>query len=220
MTYKKVDSKLIQKLGSFSTSTLSDAMDKFGIDCGCKEIYPYSMGLKMAGIAYTVRYVPVGGVKGTVGDYIDEVNQDHVVVIDNNGRTDCTVWGDILTTAAKRKGIAGTLIDGVFRDADGVMELGYPIYSCGKFMMTGKERVMVESTQVTVNIGEVQVKPGDIIVGDGSGVVVIPCEMAEKVANAAEKIESAEQKIIQAVKEGLSIAEAREKYKYHDLQKG
>ena len=53
----------------------------------------------MVGRAYTVKYLPVAQDKGTVGDYIDDVPAGSVVVLDNAGRLDCTVWGDILTSS-------------------------------------------------------------------------------------------------------------------------
>jgi len=219
MKFKRPDLETVRGFASFSTSTISDALDKFGIGGGCKGITPAIPKVKMVGIAYTVRYIPVGAVKGTVGDYIDDVLPGDVVVLDNNSRTDCTVWGDILTVTAKMKGISGTVIDGVCRDVPTILEEKYPIFSRGRFMMTGKERVMVEATQVIVSIGEVQVKPGDILVGDDSGVVVVPQEMAEKVLEAARTIDEAEKCIVQAVREGFSLTEARAKFGYHTLQR-
>jgi 4-hydroxy-4-methyl-2-oxoglutarate aldolase len=141
-----------------------------------------------------------------------------VMVLDNNGRTDCTVWGDILTLVAKRKGIGGTVIDGVCRDVPFILKEQYPIFTRGRFMMTGKDRVMVEAMNVTVSIGKTQVKPGDIMVGDDSGVVVVPWERAEEVLKLATEIETAENRIEEAVRSGLTLREAREKYRYHTLQ--
>ena len=219
MEFKRPDPETVRGFASFSTSTISDALDKFGIGGGCKGITPAIPKVKMVGIAYTVRYIPVGAVKGTVGDYIDDVLPGDVVVLDNNSRTDCTVWGDILTVTAKMKGISGTVIDGVFRDVPTILEERYPIFSRGRFMMTGKERVMVEATQVIVSIGEVQVKPGDILIGDDSGVVVVPQEMAEKVLEAAKTIAETEDLIVEAVRGGFNLREARAKFGYHTLQR-
>ena len=208
MEFKGHD-EIVRKFELFSTSTISDALDKFGVAGGCKGITPVASGVKMIGTAYTVRYVPVGAVKGSVGDYIDDVLPGDVVVLDNNGRTDCTVWGDILTMTAKIKG----------RDVPSILEGKYPVFSRGRFMMTGKDRVMVEATQVAVSIGTVQVKPGDIIVGDDSGVVVVPREMAEKIIEAAQTVAEAEDLIVEAVRGGLSLREARAKFGYHMLQR-
>jgi regulator of RNase E activity RraA len=153
-----------------------------------------------------------------VGDYIDIVEPGDVIVLDNNGRMDCTVWGDILTVTAKLKGISGTVIDGVCRDVPNIVKERYPIFTRGRFMMTGKDRVMVEAMNVTVSIGKTQVKPGDIMIGDDSGVVVVPQERAEEVLKLAMEIEVAENQIEEAVRGGLSLKEAREKYRYHSLQ--
>jgi len=218
MEFKRLNSEIVKEFESFSTPTISDALDKLGIPGGCHGIEPVVSGVKMAGTAYTVRYVPVGAVKGSVGDYIEDVLPGDVIVLDNNGRTDCTVWGDILTVTGKMKGIAGTVIDGVCRDIHTIQEEKYPIFSRGRFMMTGKDRVMVEATQVMVSIGKVQVKPGDILVGDDSGVVVVPREMAQKTLGIVKAIEEAENFIVEAVKNGQSLKEARQKFGYHTLQ--
>lgn len=216
---KRLGLEIDRAFAPFSTSTISDALDRLGFGGGCKGIRPVIPEVKMAGTAYTIRYVPVGATKGTVGDYIDDVPAGDVVVLDNNGRADCTVWGDILTVTAKIKGIAGTVIDGVCRDMPTILEEKYPVFSRGAFMMTGKDRVMVEATQVAVSIGGVQVRPGDILVGDDSGVVVVPQEMAEQVLELAKTVSEAERQIVEAVRGGLSLAEARAKFGYHTLQR-
>jgi len=212
------DKMIIDGFMSLPTSAISDALDRFGLRGGCEGIFPIAAGVKMAGPAFTIRYVPVGQVKGTVGDYTEIVKPGDVIVLDNNGRTDCTVWGDILTLVAKRIGISGTVIDGVCRDVPFILKEQYPIFTRGRFMMTGKDRVMVEAMNVTVSIGKTQVKPGDIMVGDDSGVVVVPWERAGEVLKLAAEIESAETRIEEAVRGGLTLTEAREKYHYHTLQ--
>lgn len=209
---------LIDAFSEFSTSTISDACDKLGIASGCLGISAVSTCRRMVGTAYTVRYVPEGETTGTVGDYIDEVRPGDIIVLDNQGRMDCTVWGDILTVTAGIKAIAGTLIEGVCRDLDGIDDENYPLFSRGVFMMTGKDRVMVDGTQVTVSVGNRQVRPDDIIVGDASGVVVVPKERAQEVLKFARSIETAESAIIEAVRNGATIAEARKAHGYHTLQ--
>jgi 4-hydroxy-4-methyl-2-oxoglutarate aldolase len=212
--------QLVEQFMKMSTPTVSDALDKLHIRGGCHGLVPIVMGKKMVGPAFTVKYVPVGEEKGSVGDYIDNAEEGHVIVLDNNGRTDCTVWGDILTYLANAKGIAGTVIDGVCRDVDGIRELGYPMFSRGHFMVTGKDRVMVQSVNETVSIASIQVRPGDLIMGDETGVLVIPRNRAEEVLAVAKEIDEAEQRIIEELKRGLSITEARKKHRYHELQRG
>jgi regulator of RNase E activity RraA len=208
----------VQRAARMDTATLSDALDRCGIQGQCHRIQPRSTDFRMAGRAWTLLYGPAGLPAGTVGDYIDEVPEGAVVVLDNGGRDDATVWGDILTEVAHRKGVAGTVIDGVNRDVALCLELGYPVYSLASHMRTGKDRVQVEATQVPVTIGGARVAPGDIVRGDADGVVVIPQAQEETVLAAAEAIEQAEDAIRVAVRAGSSLREARSQLGYHRLQ--
>lgn len=210
--------ELISEMKNMDTASISDAMDKLGIHCGLLGIQAVVEGNKICGEAFTVHYIPCGMDKGNVGDFIDDVEPGQVVVIDNGGRTYCTVWGDIMTYTAKTRGIEGTLIDGVCRDVNGIKELGYGIYTKGKYMVTGKERVTVDAVNVPVAISGVQVRPGDIILGDDSGALVVPKEKAEEVLALARHIEEVEQQIIAEVKSGSPLKAAREKLGYHKLQ--
>lgn len=209
---------LIKDFKKMDTASVSDAMDKLGIPCGLLGLQAVVRGNKICGEAYTVHYIPCGSLKGTVGDFIDDVSEGQVVVIDNAGRNYCTVWGDIMTFTAKFKNIEGTVIDGVCRDVDGIEEMGYGIYTKGRYMVTGKDRVTVDSINVPISISGVQVCPGDIILGDDSGVIVIPKDRAEEALEIAKSIESTEQKIIEEVKKGSSLKDARKKLGYHKLQ--
>lgn len=210
--------ELIAAMKKMDTASISDAMDKLGIPCGLLGIHAVIPGNKICGDAFTVHYIPCGAEKGTVGDFIDDVQPGQVVVIDNGGRLYCTVWGDIMTYTAKHKGIEGTVIDGVCRDVDGIEKLGYGIYTKSTYMVTGKERVTVDQVNVPVAISGVQVRPGDIILGDDAGALVVPFEKAEEVLKIAQHIEAVEQKIIAEVQKGSTLKAAREKLGYHHLQ--
>lgn len=155
---------------------------------------------------------------GTVGDYIDDLQADIVVVIDNNGREDTTVWDDILTFLAHKNGIAGTVIDGACRDVQLCLELGYPIYSRSYSMRTGKDRVQLVARNVPVTIGGAAVTPGDILRGDSDGVIVIPRRSEDEVLAIAEDIDAAEKEIRLRLKAGSRLDETRDKLGYHSLQ--
>jgi 4-hydroxy-4-methyl-2-oxoglutarate aldolase len=208
----------VQRASRLDTATLSDALDRCGLNGQCHGIQPRSPDFRMTGRAWTLLYGPAGHPPGTVGDYIDEVPDGSVIVLDNGGRDDATVWGDILTEVAHRRGLCGTLIDGVNRDVDLCRKLGYPVFSRNQYMRTGKDRVQVEATQVPVNLGGVRVAPGDLVRGDADGVVVVPREHEERVLAAAEAIQAAEDAIRAAVRSGMSLREAREQHGYHRLQ--
>src|SRR6202041_327767 len=208
----------VERASKLDTSTISDALDRLGISGQCLNIKPRDPRFRMTGRAFTMFYRPVGKPAGTVGDFIDDVAPGSVVAIDNGGRENATVWGDILTTMAHRRGIAGTVIDGVCRDVHLSLSLGYPIFSRGYSMRTGKDRVQVEATNCTVNIGDARVNAGDILRGDADGVIVIPKAHENEVLRVAEEIDTVEGRILRAVKEGVRLVEARRQLGYHQLQ--
>jgi 4-hydroxy-4-methyl-2-oxoglutarate aldolase len=208
----------VARAAKIDTATLSDALDKLGLNGQCHGITPRDPGFRMAGRAFTILYGPAGDPRGTVGDFIDDVPEGGVIVLDNGGRTDATVWGDIMTEIAHRRKLGGTLIDGVNRDVYLCRELGYPVFSRNAYMRTGKDRVQVEGTNVAVTIGGVRVGPGDIVVGDPDGVVVIQSGHEDAVLDAAEYILEAEIGIRAAIRDGMRLDEARERFGYHTLQ--
>jgi regulator of RNase E activity RraA len=208
----------MENLAELSTTTVSDALDRLGIAGQCLGIKPLDHGFRLCGRAFTLRMVPVAVEGGTVGDYIDDVPEGHIVVIDNAGRADMTVWGDILTFVAVKRGIGGTVIDGMCRDVGRSLELGYPLFSRGWSMRTGKDRVQLDALNVTVSIGGARVSPGDLLLGDADGVVVVPREKEDEVVAHAKGIDEAETRIREAVEGGMRLEEARRKFKYFKLQ--
>ena len=206
------------QLSRMDTTTVSDALDKLGISGQCLGIKPLDPKFRVAGPAFTIRYVPCGTRGGTVGDYLDDLPAGVVVALDNQQRMDATVWGDILTVVASRKGLGGTVIDGVCRDAPRSIELKYPIFARGSHMRTGKDRVAVDAMQVSISIGGVRVDPGDFMLGDWDGVVVVPKERITEVTDVATRIEQAEDRIRASVERGERLDLARRNQGYHVLQ--
>ena len=88
-----ISADLVERFKKMDTTSVSDALDRLGIKGGCQGILPQVSGIKMVGTAFTVRYRPCGMVKGTVGDFLDDVQPGQVVVIDNGGRMYGTVGG-------------------------------------------------------------------------------------------------------------------------------
>ena len=209
---------LRRRLTDAGVTAISDALDRLSIPGQAVGIVPVARGMKFAGPAFTVRMVPVGLSGGVVGDYIDEVGPGAVIVIDNNGALDQTVWGDILTSVAATKGIAGTVIDGVCRDSDRCVELHYPVFARAVTMRTGKDRVTADAYNVPIQIAGVRVEAGDWLVGDSDGVVSVPKARLLEVVGIAEEIEAVEDKIRSAVAGGMRLDEARRETGYHSLQ--
>jgi regulator of RNase E activity RraA len=208
----------VERASKLDTSTISDALDRLGISGQCLNIKPRDPRFRMTGRAFTMLYRPVGKPAGTVGDFIDDVAPGSVVAIDNAGRENATVWGDILTEIAHRRGIAGTAIDGACRDTALCMELGYPVFSKSYSMRTGKDRVQLDATEVAITIGDARVAPGDILRGDADGVVAIPRQHEAEVLAVAEGIATAEEAIRKSVRGGKRLDDARKEFGYHHLQ--
>jgi 4-hydroxy-4-methyl-2-oxoglutarate aldolase len=209
---------LVDGLAALEISQLSDALDRLGIAGQCGGLRPLDRRFRLAGRAYTIRYVPVGSSRGTVGDYIDDLQPGQVPVLDNAGRLDATVWGDLLTVTAHRNGLPGTVIDGICRDTERSLEIGYPIFSRGYWMRTGKDRVQADAYQVPVSIGGVRIEPGDVLVGGADGLVAIPASRAAEVLDVAAQIAASEERIRAAVLAGGRLDQARTAVGYHNLQ--
>lgn len=214
------DQELVALFAGLDTPGVSDALDKLGLPGQCLGIMPLDNYRQVVvGPAFTVRYVSASTPPGTVGDFIDDVAEGDVVVIDNDGRTDCTVWGDIMTQYAGSQRIAATVIDGVCRDVSKALGDGYPLFTKGRFMRTGKDRVEVEAVNQPVSIGQARVCARDIVVADANGVVIVPRERAHEVAACARSIEAVEARIRGLLDEGKSLREARAALGYHTLQR-
>lgn len=214
------DQKLCALFEGLDTPGVSDAMDRLGLPGQCLGIAPLTNYTRVVvGPAFTVKYVPASTPAGSVGDFLDDVGPGDIVVIDNGGRTDCTVWGDIMTLYAGRRKIAATVIDGVCRDVNKAISDEYPLFTKGRFMRTGKDRVQVDGINVAVSIGQTRVCARDIVVVDANGVVVVPRDRAGDVAAAARQIEAAEDHIRKELAQGKTLAQARAALGYHTLQR-
>jgi 4-hydroxy-4-methyl-2-oxoglutarate aldolase len=209
---------LVEAFKPLDSTCVSDALDRLGIKGGCQGSIPIAAGTKAVGTAFTVRYRPCGVVKGTVGDFLDDVEPGQIVVIDNGGRLYGTVWGDIMTFYSQKRGIAGTVIDGVCRDLPRILDAKYPIFTRGRLMVTGKDRVELDGLNIPVSVSDVQVRPDDILVCDDTGVIVVPVEKAEEVLKIAKEIDEAEQAILALLDKGITLREARQQMGYHKLQ--
>jgi 4-hydroxy-4-methyl-2-oxoglutarate aldolase len=208
----------VERSAKIDTATLSDALDRLGIAGQCLGVKPLHHGFRLTGRAFTLTYGPATN-EGTVGDYIDDVPVGAVIVIDNQGREDASVWGDILTMCAHQRGVNGTVIEGACRDTHLAMELNYAIFSRSYSMRTGKDRVQLDRVGGIVEIGGARILPGDIIRGDSDGMLSVPQGSEGAVLDLAEAINQAEGEIRKSVSNGARLDEARRQYSYHLLQR-
>ena len=216
--FPRLPPDLLARFAKLPTSAISDALDRLGLPGQVDGLKPMLAGARICGQTVTLRYLPVGPAGGTVGDFLHLAEAGDVICIDNRGRLDCTVWGNILTEAAKAKGIAGTVIEGVNRDVGESRDYGYPIWSRANHSRTGKDRVALDATNVPVVLGNIRVDPGDVVCADDSCVVVVPASRAADVLGVAEAIEAKEALILADIRAGIDLAEARRRHGYFALQ--
>lgn len=204
------------RLAKLDTAALSDAMDSLGEPAVLPGIQARVPGSTVFGPAYTVRYKRLADTTGfhNAANYIDEVPAGSMIVVDNGGDTSCTNWGSLLTTVACQSGIAGTVIHGAARDVREVRSAGYPLFSTGVTMVSGKNRVVLDTTGVDLDIEGTSVSPGDLIFGDDNGVLCIPAELVTEVVARAERVDVTERHIGAAVRTGLRLDAARARFRY------
>jgi regulator of RNase E activity RraA len=214
------DDKYRKRLDKLSTTNISDAMDKIGLRGAVIGIRPMYKCPKIIGRTVTIKVTAVGinrpKYHGAVRA-IDAASPGDVIIIDNRGDMNNNNWGEIVSMAAKMKGISGVVVDGVVRDIDACEEIGFPVYARGVTPLTARGRVMEESFNEPVRIGDIYVRPGDIVIADGSGVVIIPIERIEDVLKAAEEIYEKEQTMLDELRKGVPVLEVDQKYSYDTM---
>jgi len=222
MDRENFDQKYRKRLEILSTTNLSDALDKVGIRGAIIGIGPLLGIPKVVGRAVTIKITAAGMTpsKHHLGtEAIASAQEGDIIAIDNKGDTRNNCWGEILSCAAKMKGVSGVVIDGAARDVDICEELGFPIFARGIVPITARGRIMQEDFNCLIRLGDVQVRPGDILVGDINGVVVIPPEKIDEVLEEAEKIMEKEEAMKKDILAGLDILEVDAKYKYEQMLK-
>lgn len=209
--------ELIKEFAKLDSAAISDALDSFKISCGLVGIKPLFPNIKCVGFAYTVKYQEIKEITEfqNAGNYIDNVPDNSVIVIDNDGRNDCTVWGGILTEVAMKKKINGTVINGCARDIDEISKKKYPLFAVSTFMQSAKNRSKKVSEALPIFINNVKIETGDIIFCDGNGCIVIPIKLASDVLQRAKNVIETEDKILNAVRNGMNLEEARKIYSYN-----
>jgi regulator of RNase E activity RraA len=211
-----VANAVVQKLAALATPTIANALDDVafeGVMAGLAQVVP---GTRCAGRAVTVR--EIAGRRGDftsddfkVGQIIDAAGPGEVLVIDLGGQCVST-FGGLATLAAKTKGIAGLVADGGVRDREEMIEHAFPVFARHMTPLTGRTRLAVAGINETVSCGGVRVRPGDVIVADGSGVVCIPADLAERVAELATRYAEDDQRAAAEIANGLSFREAMAKF--------
>ncbi|MEW6377260.1 MAG: RraA family protein [Thermodesulfobacteriota bacterium] len=222
MNADEFDKTYRRRLERLSTTNLSDALDKIGLKGAVIGIRPFFGMPKVIGRAVTIKMTAVGMVKSKrhLGiDAIASANVGDVITIDNRGDIHNNCWGEILSCAAKAKGISGVFIDGAARDIEACQEMGFPVFARGVVPITARGRIIQEDYNCLIRLGDVQVRPGDILVGDVNGIIVIPVEAVAEVLSEAEKILEKEELMKADILAGMDILEVDRKYNYEQMLK-
>ncbi len=122
------------------------------------------------------------------------------------------LWGELMSTAARNRGAAGAVLDGWSRDTRGILALGFPCFSRGRFAQDQRVRGKVVDFRCPVRIGDVTIRPGDIVFGDLDGVVIVPQAAADEVFSAALEKARGEKQVFNAIQGGMSAQQAWDRF--------
>jgi len=210
--------EIIEEFKKASTGNIADAVDEA---TGHRGFMSHDMKpifkSKIIGPAATALLRPV--LKNDNREYpnyalqiLDEAAAGSVLVYVLEDGLETAGIGNLMSTAAKVRGLAGAVIDGGARDIDEIEEIGFPVFSRSVTPATSVGRYVSVSKQVPVMCAGVLVRPGDWVVGDWTGVVVVPVEQIPQVMALLRKYDDKESKMAPIIKETKSMLKALEKY--------
>ena len=204
------------RLSRVTTATLTMQLLKRGV----RRVWmqgPRPLGPKLnkfIGEAYTFRFLPLREDLGTPESYsrtrsmreaIEDMPPDRVAVIDARGAQGCGTLGDILVLRMSKLGAIAVVSDGSMRDVVGIRAVGLPVFCAGAAAPPSIGELVFAGWEVPVACGGVTVVPGDVVAGDEDGVIVIPRDLADEIAEAAEEQERFERFVIYRVGQGAPV---------------
>jgi 4-hydroxy-4-methyl-2-oxoglutarate aldolase len=175
------------------TLCVGDVLHGLGLNCITQGLHPVAVDMQICGPALTKRLIASRNTEGwhedefAVPDFIDVAEPGDVLVIDIGGRMDAGPWGSNVTAMAKVKGLGGTVVDGVCRDTNEIVAIGYPVFSRGRAVRHGhgvyySTSVISEPVQIgTRSSAPIMVAPGDLVIANVDGLCVVPVESAAEV---------------------------------------
>ncbi|MEM8551536.1 MAG: ribonuclease activity regulator RraA [Pseudomonadota bacterium] len=204
-------------LKGVSTATLTTALFKRGLrNQFIQGVLPLDPGKpNMVGEAFTLRYIPAREDLNPLSVFEDREHPQRkavevcppgaVMVIDSRKDASAASAGSILVARLMKRGVAGIVTDGGFRDSPEISKLAIPAYHHRPSAPTNLTRHQAIDINVPIGCGDVAVFPGDVAVGDGEGVVVIPAHLADDIAAEAVDMTAFEDFVAEQVMEGRSI---------------
>lgn len=209
-----ITQRLRAKLMAAPTAGLSAQLRARGLNQVVIEgVHPQTVGTKLVGPARTLRFLPEredlfkthGGGFNAQKQTFDSVRDGEVLVIEARNQSESGTLGDILAIRARHNGAAGVVTDGGVRDYEAVREIGLPVFTRGAHPAVLGRRHVPWDFDLAIACGNATVVPGDIIVGDDDGVIVIPREIAEEIADATLAKEHEDEWVAARVAEGGAL---------------
>lgn len=142
---------------------------------------------------------------------LDELQPGEIYMCTGSSPT-YALWGELMSTAARNRGALGAIVNGYSRDTRGILELGFPTFSIGRYAQDQRPRGKVVDLRCTIRFGGVLVSPGDLVFGDLDGVCVIPQEIESEVIRLALDKAHGERAVFDAIKGGMLAQEAWDRY--------
>jgi len=206
-----------EKLMQVSTATLCTALFKRGLrNQFIQSVHPLNPSLpNMVGEAFTLRYMPAREDLNPITVFNDRSHPQRqaveqcpvgaVLLMDSRKDARAASAGGILVSRLMKRGVAGVVTDGGFRDSPDIAKLGFPAYHQRPSAPTNLTLHQAIDINVPIGCGDVAVWPGDVVVGDAEGVIVIPADIADEVAAEATEMTVFEDFVQEKVLEGRPI---------------
>lgn len=205
------------KLQTVSVATICTALFKRGLrNQFIQNVSPLNPNTKpMVGEAFTLRYIPAREDLNPITVFQDRAHPQRkaveecppgaVMVIDSRKDPRAASAGSILVTRLMKRGVAGVVTDGGFRDAPEIAALEIPAYHQRPSSPTNLTLHQALDINVPIGCGDAPVFPGDVVVGDREGVVIIPADIADEIADEAVEMTAYEDFVTHEVNNGRSI---------------